>query len=225
MFVVELPKKLYVNVKDCGSKFIGKISGNVLDYNTCYWNCLGTFLGEKGLLVENDLNKIKKETTSNLPFGGVFGAEQDPSKIGSCADSRVILKTTELYMFNIYLITSGSHIYKFGSFNDKENEPMFILLNNNHYQLVTDDISKDKMLKCLEKPSYALTLAPEKGKKSRRKRGKGKESLEDDSFKSAAKNSNSKYRSKFEEIASVQRNLTDFFDKSVKRKRGKRGKR
>ena len=222
MIIVELPKKLYVNVQDCGSKFIGKTSGKVLDYNTCYWNCLGTFLDGKGLLLESNLTMLKKETTNNLPFGATFNDSQDPSNIGSCADSRVILKTTELYMFNIYLITSGSHIYKFGNYNDVESEAMFIFLNNNHFQLVSDEVSKDKMLKCLANPLYALTLSPEKNKKSRRKRGKAKESIEEDSYKSVAKNRSKKYTSQFEGMANVQRNLVDLFDKSTKRKRGKR---
>ena len=46
MNTIELPKKLYVKTRECGSRFVTK-TGQVVDKNTCFWNCLFVFLTKR----------------------------------------------------------------------------------------------------------------------------------------------------------------------------------
>lgn len=210
MEVIELPKKLFVNVEDKGSKVNDKY-GKIMDYNTCYWNCLESFMKKAGQYEFLNILELKKITTTDLPFNYIFTRSiDDPSQIGSCADHRVMQKTCNIFKINIYVLTSGTHIYKFRS--NRDSESLCLFLHNNHFKIVNDETSKLLMIEVSKNPNLVLDIIPQSNGRHR-KRGK-------DSSKS--------YKNK---LLEVKCNKIDIFNDKIKvtkdiekkvRKRGKR---
>ena len=168
MQVIELPKKLFVSAEEKGS-VIKDIYEKVIDYNTCYWNCLESFMKETRQDMITSISEYKNKTTTNLPFNEIFIKTKDnPNKKGSCADHRVILKTSTLFDLDIYILTSGTHIYKFGNYNS---EPLCLFLHRNHFKIINDATSKLQMIEISKNPYLVLDIIPKLNGKHR-KRGK-----------------------------------------------------
>lgn len=210
MQVIDLPKKLFVNAEEKGSIIKDKY-GKVIDHNTCYWNCLESFMKKTG---QNfNILELKKLTTSDLPFNYIFtGYSDDPSQIGSYADHRVIQKTCNIFNINIYVLTSGTHIYKFKSY--EYSESLFLFLHNNHFKIVNDERSKLLMIEIYKNPNLVLDIIPQSNNKHR-KRGKDNSN----SYKNILLEKKCNKINIFDEKVIA----TKVIEKKV-RKRGKRGK-
>lgn len=215
MNTIELPKKLYVKTRECGSRFVTK-TGQVVDKNTCFWNCLFVFLTKTLGYREVNIIKLKNDTTVDLPFQMILNGNQDPSQKGSLADHRVIQKTVDIFKINICLLTSGTHIYNFKV--DPSNNTMCLFLHKNHFTLVEDDLFIQRMLSTSLNPNLVLGFQPVGISKNRKKRGKKGEK---DTFIKVLKNGNkeSLFETNLKEVPGAK----ILFEKP-KRKRGKRSK-
>ena len=217
MFTIELPKKLFVETRDCGSTF-NTNTGKIKDKNTCYWNCLYFYLTNILEYKNIDIFELKHDTTINLPFNKILIGKNDPSIKGNLADHRVIQRTIEIFSINICLLTSGTHIY---NFETNSNDTMCLFLHNNHYTLVEDIIYIKRMLFLLINKELVLNFQPLSNSKKRRKRGKNK--IINNSYKNILLNKHKKEENLFNtnliEIPKPQ----ILFEKP-KRKRGKRYK-
>lgn len=174
MEAVVLPKRLFVKTRECGNSFMNQ-SKQIVDKNTCFWNCLYFFLVQKKSLKEINIAKLKYDTTLNLPFQNILIGNQDPSKKGQMADHRVLQKSVEIFGINIYLLTSGTHIYRF-LFNEYKDEPsdtMFLFLHKNHFTIVEEDVYIQRMISASINPLTVLDFNPVSSS-CRRKRGKKK---------------------------------------------------
>ncbi len=214
METIPLKKKLFVKATECGSKYLTS-DGSIADSNTCFWNCLQSFLNNT-LAMNVNLLTLKEITTRALPFNFLLTGNQDPSRRNGYADHRVIQKTVELFGINVCLLTSGTHIYKFNA--GKEKPTMCLLLHRNHFRLVDDDIYIQRMISVVENPDLVIDFIPEKSSSSRRKRGSKNNG---NTYKSVL--TNDKKKSIFDA------NLEDaptgkLLFESPKRKRGKRKK-
>ena len=212
MQAIPLKKKLFVKATECGSRYLTS-DGLVMDSNTCFWNCLQTFLMNT-LNINVNLLILKKITTRDLPFDFLLSGNQDPSRINGYADHRVIQKTVELFGINVCLLTSGTHIYNFIA--GKEKATMCLLLHRNHFRLVDDDTYIQRMIAITKNPNLDLDFVPEKSSKTRRKRGKKNKG---NTYKSVLTNDNEK--SVFDEILEETPSGKVLFE-APKRKRGKR---
>lgn len=215
MKTIALPKKLFVKSRECGSRFINS-TGQIIDKNTCFWNCLYVYI--TNTLKRNDINiaKLKYDTTTDLPFGNILVGNQDPSLKGNLADHRVIQKTVEMFNMNIYLLTSGTHIYEFRSYGSEFT--MCLFLHKNHFTLVEDELYVQRMLSVSKDPNCIFTFQTISSNK-RRKRGKNN----DGTYKSALiKGDQCQWKTNiFEESLKDTPKGVVLFEK-VKRKRGKR---
>lgn len=215
MKTIQLPKKLYVKARECGSKFTNS-EGGIIDMNTCFWNCLYFFFTNI-LRKEVNIYTLKQLTTDDLPFNYILVGNQDPSRKGGLADHRVIMKTVEIFRINICLLTSGTHIYFFDA--GDVNETMYLFLHKNHFRLVDDDIYIQRIMTVLSNPNSVMDIVPEFSN-SRRKRGKVKEGT----FRQALVKGNTRDVSLFETNLKDIPEAKKLFE-SPKRKRGRRKKR
>ena len=217
----ELAKKLYVKTRECGSTFVDP-TGKIIDSNTCFYNCLQTHIRDKNIPTPDHISNIKYlkiAVTTDLPFTNILVGNDDPSRKCVSADHRVIEKTSDIFGIDIYILTSGTHIYKFGSNNNLSNT-MCLLLNRNHYQLVDDEMYVIRLLEVFMNPLLVLDIQ-RGGQGQRRKRGKKKPYSYKDAVKLKSKLcKESSFLNSFQVLSSCQK-LS--FGKR-QRKRGKRRK-
>jgi hypothetical protein len=219
---IELAKKLYVKTRECGSTFVESITGNIIDSNTCFYNCLRAHIRDKQIVIPDNIGNIqdlKTVMTTDLPFSNILIGKYDPSRKNVPADHRVIVRASEMLGIDIYILTSGTHIYKFGHNNDLS-KTLCLLLHRNHYQLVNDETYIIRLQEVFINPLLVLDFQGG-GKGQRRKRGKKKSY----SYKDAA-SSKSKPKSSNDSDFSICFQLLDSCRKldfgKKQRKRGKR---
>jgi len=219
-----LPRKLFVVTKECGHIFLKISSGKppfICDENTCFYNCLDLFIKKNNILTPNDFNiiKLKGLLTTNLPFANIFTNKDDPSKYGICADHRVVQKAAIQFGINIFVLVSGSYIYKFSPYYKSE-LTMYMFLHKNHYKLVTDELSQSHMHDVFINPYLVFQMIPPKSKK-RRKRGKKKNTDYRDALLGNRENPYI-FTNRFDTIADISRQL--HFGKKKRRRRRKKKK-
>ena len=89
---VQLQKKLFVKTEECGSKFVDKSTGFIIDSNTCFYNCLYKFITSNKILVPENIKNIldiKRTLTTDLPFDFIFIGNDNPANKNIPADHRV----------------------------------------------------------------------------------------------------------------------------------------
>jgi hypothetical protein len=216
----ELAKKLYVKTRECGSTFIETKTGKITDSNTCFYNCLQTHIRDKNISTPDHISNIKDlkiAVTTDLPFANILVGNDDPARKCVPADHRVIEKASDIFSIDIYILTSGTHIYKFGHNNNSSNT-MCLFLNRNHYQLVDEEIYVIRLLEVFMNPLLVLDIQ-KGGQRKRRKRGKKKTySYKDATISKPKSYDESTFSNSFQVLASCQK--LNFGKKQ--RKRGKR---
>lgn len=219
-----LPGKLYAKSEECGKEFTSKNGSH--HTNACLYMCIKKWINSNDNRKEKfhkkeimDIGCLKNILTFNLPFSDVIA--EDPSCDDGLADHRVLLRFSDMFKINIYLLHRGSSMYYFGNDNP-ECDKMYILLRNNHFTLVIDKISILRMIECFNNPDFVLFIKPEKKGKHRRKRGK--EKIKD--YKNAVIGKNStemELQDLFRNRYNVLKYETDLV--STSKKNNRRGKR
>lgn len=182
---VQLQKRLFVKTEECGSKFVDKSTGFIIDSNTCFYNCLYKFITSNKILVPENIKNIldiKRTLTTDLPFDFIFIGNDNPANKNIPADHRVANKASQVFKINIFILTSGTHIYKFGNYE----KSLCLFLHKNHYQLVSDNNYSERMQSVFIAPESIFDICIKSDK--RRKRGKKKNSPYKDAIQNKNKN-------------------------------------
>lgn len=185
---VILPGKLFVNASECGSVFIDRQTARVIDKNTCFYNCLYKFLVQKRNEKNINILQLKRILTNDLPFANILVGNDDPSRFGICADHRVIEKTCEMFKINIYVLTSGTHIYRFGSHKNEDNSFLCLFLHRNHYKIVDEKSEETKIISVFTNPNRVFEYRDVSLR--RKKRSKNKNTPYKDALRNKSNNSN-----------------------------------